>query len=66
MPPDITIPDLPKQVEGAATLGEAAIRGDSPFRTNMLLLAREIGFMSATSPGPASLRNRFTLFRRRS
>ncbi len=63
-PPDVIIPDAPKLVEGAATLGEPAIRGASPFRAGMLLLAREIGLMQGASAKPA--RRRFALFGRRS
>ena len=66
LPPDLIIPDAPKLVEGAATLGEAAVRGAGPFRTNMLLLAREIGFMQGASSKPGLFRKRLALFRRRS
>lgn len=66
MAPDVMIPDLPRVVEGAATLGEPAIRARGPFRTSMLQLAREVGFMHRESAEPVRTRSRFSLFGRRS
>lgn len=64
--PDVVIPDVPRAVEGAATLGEAAVAARGPFREGVLRLAREVGF----SPRADERRKTFTtaprfgLFRR--
>jgi pilus assembly protein CpaE len=42
---DVAIPDLPKQLGQAATLGEPAIVSSSAFRTGMLELARQVAFL---------------------
>ena len=42
---DVAIPDLPKQLGQAATLGEPAIVSSSGFRTGMLELARQVAFL---------------------
>jgi pilus assembly protein CpaE len=52
MKPDVTIPDLPKVVGHATSMGEpaAAVRGR--FRTGMLLLAREVAFVRLLDSTP--------------
>ncbi len=53
---DVAIPDLPKQVSSAATLGEPAITSSSGFRTGILELARQVAFIGfLDSPAPAAL-----------
>jgi pilus assembly protein CpaE len=42
---DVAIPDLPRLVGQAATLGEPAITKNSGFRTAMLELARQVAFL---------------------
>jgi pilus assembly protein CpaE len=42
---DVAIPDLPKQVGNASTLGEPAIEASSAFRTGILELARQVAFI---------------------
>jgi pilus assembly protein CpaE len=51
MQPDVIIPDLPKVVGHAASMGEAAIIQRGGFRTGMLLLAREVGFVRLLDSG---------------
>lgn len=45
MSPDVTIPDLPKVVIHATTMGEPAIMVRGGFRASMLTLAREVAFV---------------------
>jgi pilus assembly protein CpaE len=45
MKPDVFIPDQPKVVGHAASMGEAAIAARGGFRNGMLLLAREVAFV---------------------
>ncbi len=58
MRPDIVIPDMPKVVGHAASMGEAAVMVPGKFRTAMLLLAREVAFVrlldSGTSDGAST------------
>jgi pilus assembly protein CpaE len=42
---DVAIPDLPKLIGNAATLGEPAITKNGGFRTGMLELARQVAFL---------------------
>jgi pilus assembly protein CpaE len=69
---DIAIPDLPRQVGNAATLGEPAIGSSSGFRAGVNELSRQVAFVgmldSATAaagiPG-ASAKSRWNLFRKK-
>jgi pilus assembly protein CpaE len=45
MRPDVIIPDLPKLVGVAASMGEAAVTVRGGFRDGMLQLAREVAFV---------------------
>jgi pilus assembly protein CpaE len=45
MKPDICIPDLPKIVVPAASLGNPAVAARGGFRNGMLQLAREVAFV---------------------
>jgi pilus assembly protein CpaE len=55
MRPDVFIPDLPKVVGHAASMGEAAVAVRGGFRDGMLLLAREVAFVRLLDSGtPAS------------
>jgi pilus assembly protein CpaE len=61
MRPDIVIPDLPKVVGHAASMGEAAVAVRGGFRTAMLLVAREVAFVrlldtGTSDSGPAASR----------
>jgi pilus assembly protein CpaE len=53
---DVAIPDLPRQVGQAATLGEPAITKSSGFRSGILELARQVAFLGMldSSIGAAS------------
>jgi pilus assembly protein CpaE len=53
---DVAIPDLPRQLGNAATLGEPAIVSSSGFRSGMLELARQVAFLGLldSSAGAAS------------
>jgi pilus assembly protein CpaE len=51
MRPDIVIPDMPKVVGHAASMGEAAVMVPGKFRTAMLLLAREVAFVRLLDSG---------------
>jgi pilus assembly protein CpaE len=42
---DVAIPDLPRLVGQAATLGEPAITKNGGFRTGMLELVRQVAFL---------------------
>jgi pilus assembly protein CpaE len=57
MKPDVTIPDLPKVVGHATSMGEPAVAVRGRFRTGMLLLAREVAFvrlLDSSPPGNAA------------
>jgi pilus assembly protein CpaE len=57
MKPDVIIPDLPKVVGHATSMGEPAVAVRGRFRTGMLLLAREVAFvrlLDSSPPGGAS------------
>jgi pilus assembly protein CpaE len=54
MKPDVVIPDAPKVVGHAASMGEAAVTVRGNFRTGMLLLAREVAFVRLLDSGAAS------------
>jgi pilus assembly protein CpaE len=41
---DFVIPDLPKQVETAATFGKPAVTSSGPFRDAIVALARQVAF----------------------
>ncbi|MGH7117994.1 MAG: AAA family ATPase [Acetobacteraceae bacterium] len=45
MKPDVTIPDLPRVVETAASMGEPAVAARGPFRAGIIELAREVAFV---------------------
>jgi len=45
MKPDVTIPDLPRLLGTAASMGEPAIARRSGFRTGIVELAREVAFV---------------------
>ena len=51
MKPDIVIPDLPKVVGPATTMGKPAIAARGGFRAGMLELAREVAFMRLIEAG---------------
>jgi hypothetical protein len=51
MQPDVVIPDMPKVVGHAASMGEAAVTVPGKFRTAMLLLAREVAFVRLLDSG---------------
>ena len=51
MPPDVVIPDLPKVVGHAASMGEAAMAVRGGFRSGILLLAREVAFVRLLDSG---------------
>jgi pilus assembly protein CpaE len=56
--PDITIPDQPRDIESAATLGTPAVTTRGPFRTAILELAKDIGMADARNPTPAPVKPR--------
>jgi hypothetical protein len=47
-PVDVTIPDLPRQVTAAVTLGEPAAMRVGAFRTGIVELARQVGPLRVT------------------
>jgi len=49
---DIAIPDLPRQVGNAATLGEPAMATSSGFRAGVLELARQVAFVGLLDSAP--------------
>ena len=51
MLPDVVIPDLPKVVGGAASMGEAAMTVRGGFRDGVLKLAREVAFVRLLDSG---------------
>ena len=54
MQPDVVIPDLPKVVGHAASMGEAAMAVRGGFRNGILLLAREVAFVRLLDSGSAA------------
>ena len=50
---DVIVPDMPKVVGNAATLGEAAVTQAGPFRKAIIELASEIALLRTVSDGPA-------------
>ena len=54
MPPDVVIPDLPKVVGYASTMGAPAMEVRSGFRAGILQLAREVAFVRLLDSGAAS------------
>jgi len=52
MKPDVTIPDPPKVVGHATSMGEPAVAVRGRFRTGMLLLAREVAFVQLLDSTP--------------
>jgi pilus assembly protein CpaE len=60
---DVVIPDLPRQIGPAATMGEPAVMSSPGFRNAIVELAKQIGFASmpdqaAATPGDAAHRPR--------
>jgi pilus assembly protein CpaE len=51
MRPDVIIPDLPKVVGHAASMGEVAVTARGGFRDALLLLAREVAFVRMLDSG---------------
>jgi pilus assembly protein CpaE len=51
---DVAIPDLPRQMNQAAILGEPAITSSSSFRTAMLELARQVAFLGVLDSSAGS------------
>ena len=49
---DVVIPDLPRQVGSAATLGEPAMASSSGFRNGILELARQVAWSRLLDGGP--------------
>jgi pilus assembly protein CpaE len=67
MQPDVVIPDLPKVVGHAASMGEPAMTGRGGFRGGILLLAREVAFvrlLDGPVPGGAPEKGRGGRLRR--
>jgi pilus assembly protein CpaE len=56
--PDITIPDQPRDIESAATLGTPAVTTRGPFRNAILDLARDVGMADARSATPVVVKPR--------
>jgi pilus assembly protein CpaE len=56
--PDITIPDQPRDIESAATLGTPAVTTRGPFRNAILDLARDVGMADARSATPVLIKPR--------
>lgn len=71
---DVVVPDLPRQVEAAATMGEMALIGGKGFRNGILELARRVAFVGlldstiGTTPieRDEGVRRIWHLFRRKS
>lgn len=71
---DVVIPDLPRQVGNAATLGEPVIATSSSFRAGVLELARQVAFVGLLDSTPDAISNlqagqprrRWNFLRRRS
>ena len=52
---DVAIPDLPRQVGNAATMGEPAVMASSGgFRNGIVELARQVGFIGMPDSAPAT------------
>ncbi len=51
---DIAIPDLPRQVGNAATLGEPAIASSNGFRAGVNEIARQVAFVGLLDSGSAA------------
>ena len=51
---DVVIPDLPRQVGNAATLGEPAMATSSGFRAGILELARQVAFVRLLDAAPGA------------
>ena len=49
---DVAIPDLPRQVGNAATLGEPAMTSSSGFRAGIIELARQVAFVGLLDSAP--------------
>lgn len=70
---DVVVPDQPRQVAAAATMGELAMTGKNGIRTGILALARQVdsvGFLDSAAPGgtlqeEAGGRRPWRLFRRK-
>jgi pilus assembly protein CpaE len=70
---DVAVPDQPRQVAAAATMGELAVTSRSGFRSGILELARHVAFVglldSTAAPGPVNgedgVRRTRRLFRRK-
>ena len=68
---DVAIPDLPRQVGNAATLGEPAMASSTGFRTGVQEIARQVAFvrlldaMPGTSPAGQGRARKWNPFRRR-
>jgi len=52
-PPDIVIPDLPRQVGAAVTMGEPAARQGGAFRAGIVALLRQLDQLRETDAGVA-------------
>ena len=71
---DVAIPDQPRQVAAAATMGELAMNSSSGFRSGILELARHVAFVglldATAGTGPvkveAVVQHAWSLFRRKS
>jgi pilus assembly protein CpaE len=69
---DVAIPDLPRQIGNAATLGEPAMASSSGFRAGILEVARQVAFVGLLDTAPEAMlglpdkhkRRRFSLFSR--
>ena len=65
---DVVIPDLPKQISAAATMGEPAITSSTGFRAGIHEIARQVAFLglldsgSRTDGANRTQRRRFRLF----
>ena len=69
---DIAVPDLPRQVGNAATLGEPAMTSSSGFRAGVNELARQVAFVGLLDSAQAAVgapvsgsRSGWSLFRRK-
>ena len=49
---DVVIPDLPRQIGSAATMGEPAVAARGPFRNGVAELAKQIGATAAETARP--------------
>ncbi len=68
---DVAIPDLPRQLGQAATMGEPAVAAKGPFRTGIVELAKQVAFERLLDssmigrPAADSKGRRFSLFGRK-